>query len=364
MSDRYRIDSHKLIFHPERVAKWQAGHDNWETAKDIYPIYLEVSPIGTCNHRCSFCGLDFMGYQNIKIPPEILKQRLSEMAKLGIKSIMFAGEGEPALYKELPDILDHCTEVGIDTSLTTNMVMFNDKNIDSIIRNTKWIKVSINAGTPETYAKIHGTKPQDFDIAINNMKKSVVLRKEKGYSCTIGAQMLLLDDNFDTAIPLAQATKEAGIDYLVIKPYSQHLLSNTTKYKNIDYSKYLYLKGELEKFNSSGFKVIFRTKTMDKLIDPDDKYKKCGSTPFFWGYIASNGDAYGCSCFLGNEKFKYGNINEDSFKEIWEGEGRKQGYDYVKNNLDVEKCRTNCRMDEINRYLWELNHPNPHVNFI
>jgi len=23
-----------------------------------------------------------------------------------------------------------------------------------------------------------------------------------------------------------------------------------------------------------------------------------------------------------------------------------------------------CRMDEINRYLWELKHPHPHVNFV
>ena len=31
------------------------------------------------------------------------------------------------------------------------------------------------------------------------------------------------------------------MDYLVVKPYSQHPFSKTAKYKNIKYSKYLYI---------------------------------------------------------------------------------------------------------------------------
>src|SRR3989339_1469543 len=105
MSDKFKIDSHKLIFHPERVAQWKNGYQDWETAKKIYPIYLEISPIGICNHRCCFCAKDYIGYQNRRIPPEILKARLTGMATLGVKSVMFAGEGESTLYKELPEML-------------------------------------------------------------------------------------------------------------------------------------------------------------------------------------------------------------------------------------------------------------------
>ena len=364
MSDKYRIDSHKLIFHPARVASWLEARNDPERAKKIYPIYVEISPVGFCNHRCTFCALDFMEYQNRRLDPAILKQRLTEMSTLGVKSVMFAGEGEPTLYKELPEMIELCSAVGIDTSLTTNMVPFNEKSSEIFVKNCKWIKVSINGGTAKNYAEIHRTNERDFERVVENMKRCVAIKREKNYKCTLGAQLLLVSDNYDTVLELASLSKKTGLDYLVIKPYSQHPSSHTSKYKDIDYSKYIFLQDELKKFNGEGFNVIFRINTMNKLIERDARYKKCNSVPFFWAYIMSDGSLFGCSAFLSDEKFNYGNIHEKTFKEIWEGEKRIKNIQYIQNELCIENCRVNCRMDEINRYLWELVNPSEHVNFI
>ncbi|MDR0882739.1 MAG: radical SAM protein, partial [Candidatus Adiutrix sp.] len=92
--DQYRIDGHKLHLHPRRVADWLEG-------REIAPIYMEISPSGACNHRCSFCGLDFMGYKPRFLSADILCERLREMGEAGLKSVMFAGEGEPFLHREM-----------------------------------------------------------------------------------------------------------------------------------------------------------------------------------------------------------------------------------------------------------------------
>ena len=73
---------------------------------------------------------------------------------------------------------------------------------------------------------------------------------------------------------------------------------------------------------------------------------------------------WGCSVYLGDERFFYGNIYEQSFQEIWEGQKRLNSLRWVENELDASQCRVNCRMDEINRYLWDLKATPAHVNFI
>lgn len=364
MGDNFRIDAHKLMFHPKRVGQWLESYGVWEKEKNIYPIYMEVSPYGGCNHRCTFCGVDYMGYKSIKIDLEIYRKRIVEMANLGIKSVMFAGEGEPFLHKDLPLMVESTKKAGVDVGITTNFVLANRNNLPLILQNASWIKVSINAGESISYAKIHRTKEADFAKVLENFRIALEIRRVNSFSCTLGAQMLLLPENYGEALILAQKLKNIGVDYLVIKPYSQHLFSNTRKYEHLKYENYLMLQKQLEMLNTQNFSVIFRIETIKKMQQDVPSYQKCYSTPYFWGYIASNGDVYGCSCYLGQESFAYGNINTYSFKEIWEGDRRKENMLFIQNQLDISKCRVNCRMDFVNRYLWELKHPNPHINFI
>jgi len=176
--------------------------------------------------------------------------------------------------------------------------------------------------------------------------------------------MLLLPETLDSAVDLAQRCRDTGLDYLVVKPYSQHLMSLTHEYEGIDYRPHLHLADQLEKLNDDRFHVVFRRHTMEKLADQDRHYAKCMATPHFWAYIMAHGDLYGCSAYLLDERFRYGNILKQTFEQIWAGELRSRSQEYVEQQLDISECRKNCRMDEVNRYLWELKHPGSHVNFI
>ena len=354
--DKFRIDSHKLMFHPRRVAQWLDG-------EDVYPIYVEISPTGACNQRCTFCALDYVGYPVRSLDTTLLMERLSEMGRLEVKSVMFGGEGEPLLHPDLADIVNHAKRAALDVALTTNGTLLRCDLFRQMAASLSWVKVSINAGTAATYAKLHRTSAQQFDAVLDNLAKAVAIRTELGSSCTIGAQLILLPENAAEMEILARRVREIGIDYLVVKPYSQHHKSITREYEPFDSSPYLESADRLQCLNDDRFKFVFRSNAFSKADRTQDGYELCQALPF-WSYIDSGGAVWGCSSHIGDQRFCFGTLGEQSFEQIWNGARRSSLMSAMSDGFDLAGCRTNCRMDESNRYLWELSHPAHHVNFI
>jgi len=315
MTDRFKIDSHKLIYHVPRVNKWLQG-------KNVYPIYIEIGLFAGCNQRCIFCAFDFLKYKPYVLNEEALKKFILEATKRGVKSIMYAGEGEPLLHKDAVDIIVFTKKAGIDVSVTTNGVIFDKEMAKKSLGYLSWFRVSLNAATRENYSIIHNTAKEDFNIVINNLKNAVKVRDKNRYSCTIGVQFLLIPQNYKEVAILA----------------------------------------ELKRYKKNNFQIIFRRHGIEKL-EEERPYKLCLGLPFIT-YMAATGDIYPCSLFLGKKDFIFGNICQESFKNIWEGKRRKRIMQMLQTKWDIKNCRRGCRVDEINRYLWELKNPSTHVNFI
>lgn len=354
--DKYRIDSHKLIYHPQRVSDLLDG-------RTVYPIYMEISLSSKCNHSCTFCAYDYFDGRNSFINKEVLARRLSEMGESGVKSVLFSGEGEPLLHRDISEIVHITKKSGMDVAIATNGVLLNDIIAGSLLSDLTWIKISINAGTAETYAKIHNTSKTDFNLVIENISNMVEGKKRNNAKCTIGMQMLLLPENYSEAEALAKIAKETGVDYLVIKPYSQHLFSKTKRYKDIKYTDYLPLQNSLERFSDENFNLIFRIDSMKRWDQSSRNYSHCLALPF-WAHIDTGGNAWGCGAYVTDDRFYLGNILKDSFQDIWNSDKRAKITDWASKELDTESCRVNCRMDKVNEYLWDLKNPSDHVNFI
>ncbi len=361
------------MYHPEHSSTILSylRHPENSTYKQAYknqhPKYIEVSPVGACNHRCTFCSVDYIGYNSIFIDFERYKKSIDSMKGKECGSIMFAGEGEPLLHPNISEFVNYTKEVGgIDTAFTTNAYRLTSRFIKDSMKNISWIKVSFNAGTSSSYANIHRCNEKDFSIVVDNIRRAVEYKVEKGLKTSIGMQMVLLPENSDTVHSLCTLAKDIGVDYVVIKPYSQHKLSSDRDYKDIDYREYLSLEEELEQYNEDKFNVIFRVNTIKNWISQNkDRYCHCIATPSVWAYWMADGSVYTCSAFLLDKRFMLGNINEKTFDQIWTTDRRLEHSKYVLNELDINECRVNCRMDHINRYLDSIvNKKIDHANFV
>lgn len=346
------IDSHKLMYHPERVCEWKEKGD-------CFPVYVEIGLTNTCNHKCKFCALDWIEHGKISIDSSVLMKNLENMSLNGVKSIMYAGEGEPLLHKDVVEIVEKTKRENIDVSITTNGIALTQKKAERILPNLSWIRFSIDAGKAKTYSYLHGTKEEDFEILMRNLEYSVKIKNKNNLETTIGTQALLTKNNQEELVILAKRLKEIGVDNLQIKPYSHHPSSKNDL--SFDYSKVEDIRKSLESMADSKFKIIFRVQTMNRLNEKVD-YNQCLGIPFF-ALIDSSGNVLPCNLYYGEKEFFYGNIKDNLFSDIWKGEKRKEVLTKLKQK-GVEECRKGCRLDVINRYLQRMKNPHPHDNFI
>ena len=245
---------------------------------------------------------------------------------------------------------------GLDVAFTTNAVLLH--KLDTIA-DCSWVKISMNAGTRESYAAIHQTNPKDWDSIWSHLP-DIIKRKGK---CKVGVQSVVLPENYREMADLAASCREVGVDYLVLKPYSQATFSIVHR-TDVDYR---IMQDELQavvaNFAAVGFNVILRTNAISNEITGKHKFDKCRATPFTWVYFMADGNVFTCSAHLLDQKFCIGNINKNTFQEIWEGEERHKNWQMMR-EFDIHNCRLSCRMAQANEYLEQLDRGIEHQAFI
>lgn len=351
---KLQLDGNKLLHHLSTVNKWQGG-------ETVFPIYIAFSPTSYCNHHCVFCVYHYKEFKPIFFPLDRYVELCAEWKSLGVKSLFFAGDGDPLLNKSCHLMIEATKSSGIDVALNTNGRLLNSKNIPIFVRDLSFIRISMNAGTRENYAEIHGTNPQDFDIVVENLKALVEEKRKTHSKITIGVQLVLLSKNMHEVKQQAKMLKEIGVDYFSVKPFLKHPeIKFDDKIENLE--DFLDDLTQFQKeINTGEFYFALRK---GLFIDTFKRnYKQCLSTPFMIE-IDALGDIYSCGPYIGNDEHKLGNVLKESFQKVWTSEQANRVKNHVACNVDVSKCMPYCRPNSVNETLWQIKNPPQHVNYI
>ncbi len=350
------LDGSKLFHHLEAVTKWSQG-------EPFAPIHVEVSPTSACNHRCQFCYADHGGHEKNFIPDNILLTLMKDMGAMGVKSCLFAGDGEPLLHKQCIEAVRTGKEAGVDMALNSNAVPLTEKLARQVLPHLTWMRFSIMSSDPVQYAKIHGTKAEDLERALANIQRAVEIKQAENLPVTLGIQQVLLPENGDTVAQLAERAREIGVDYYVLKPFSQHPANRYQGGDPLSLVERFALEVEkIPSLSTPTFASIFRRATFSD--NGEREYDRCLGLPFI-SQIAGDGKVYACCPFFGEESFCYGDLRTTSFPEIWYGQQAKETQQRIAQHWDVKtNCMSYCRHHQINKLLWQQTHPPAHINFI
>jgi radical SAM protein with 4Fe4S-binding SPASM domain len=336
-------DSHKLGLHPHQVSQWLDGR--------IMPMHAEIGLTNKCNHHCSFCTLDWITHGKETLDSATLGRLMQDLKYMGTKSVYFAGEGEPTLHPEFVDIVNGTAHMGMKVAVATNGQRYDHIMADTTLKNISWIRFSLDTVDPVLHEKIHGVKT--LGQILVNIKAAVLIKKERGLEVDIGVQVVLTEETALTLNQTVEAMRDICVDNVQIKPCHIHPGSSHKEPMNV--GMYDHVQVEMKDYESDGFKVVVRTRSMNRL-EESRSYDRCNGFDFY-ALIAANGDVVPCNVFYRNEGFIFGNIFKDSIRDIWSGVRRREIIKIIENSCFSHCGDYRCRLDIMNRYLHRVKNP-------
>lgn len=348
------LDGQNLPYHPERVAAWLRG-------RRTYPLYVELGLTDRCNIACRFCALDHCRRRGGTLPRQRVSALLRELRTLRVRSLCFAGAGEPLLYPGLPGVLAEAAGLGFDLGMTTNGVAFTPESIAACCRHLAWVRLSLNALSPRTYARIHGAAGGTARRVLANLRALVAEKRRQRARVTIGVQALLLPDNRGELLRMARAVRAAGADYFSVKPVTVNARSGNCAYQQRARLRDDRLAAALARLSTGTFAAVYRTRAFAKTGEEPRPYRGCPGNDFF-AVIYGDGSVYSCLSHAGEAAHRLGSLRRGGFRAVWDSPRRRRWQQRHERRQCT--CPSDCRLDEVNRYLWRLQHPAAHASFL
>lgn len=161
-------------------------------------VLLQLEVTNACNHKCVFCPNMDSKRKKKMIDIHLAKRIMKECAEFleEDKRICFHMNGEPLLYKDLSELVRYSKELGYAYSfITTNGSVADEALLTELFEaGLDSIKFSINAGSRESYMKIHGA--DHFEDAMNALKFSWKYRVEHKKNYKIFVSCVGMRDNY------------------------------------------------------------------------------------------------------------------------------------------------------------------------
>ena len=297
-----------------------------------YPMLVLLGPHTTCNYRCVFCENPHMEHKNNSLEkfltPDI--QKLIEHAQ----TVDISGYGEIISNPDFKKIVNLMNNYNRKFSMSTNGALLTNDTVDFLANSSlKLLNVSLNSLNPKTYTYLSGGRG-NLNKVLNNLK--YLWNIEKKFSVCISLVITeQVITEFDDFVEYAYKNK---VDRVRFSPLTTTIQNYPNEIIIKDEEKYKTLLKQAQK-KAKQLNVSLQSPNLDKpprnVID-----KSSCRAPYFMVCIDHNNDVIPC-CWLGNGEHKLimGNLNNQSFDNIWNSDK----YQEFRNSVNIEGGKKYCQ---------------------
>jgi MoaA/NifB/PqqE/SkfB family radical SAM enzyme len=349
----------KAVHHKDRLAAMINGGQP-------VPVQVHVVLSNQCQQNCRFCAYRREGHQSNElyaanpkatIPTAKWRELLADFADMGVRAVQFTGGGEPLTHPDHVAIFRQTRKLGLDLALVTNGCLAGAKTIDALSE-AAWVRVSMDAATPENYARIRCVQPRQFERATAAIRALCKMRDKSPARPLIGIGFVVSSDNANEVYAAVKMASGLGVDNIRIS-------AAFTPY-GIEHHKPLFdgvrqqVREAGAEFDRPDFRVfdLYGDRVQD-LFDKSPEYDFC---PYMnlHTYVGADLNVYRCCVLAYTKTGIIGSIADRSFKELWQSAAKESQF----NNFTAKSC-PRCMFNNKNRFINYCLAAEPrHVNFI
>jgi len=257
------------------------------------PDQVTISITEECPNHCAHCALPDSG-NKLQLSPKTVIDLIDQILEMGTTLVIFDG-GEPALYKELPKLVQAVDDRAISTLFTSGAGFTAELALKLKRAGLYAVNVSLDSPLAEEHDALRGRQGvfQDAMQAVKNALSSgllvnlyVVLRREN---------MHHLQEFHD----LARRMGGHELTFFEVVPTGRWSDRQDVSLREEDHARLA------DYVSRAGAPRIFSV---------PDAYKRFGCfAARSWMHVTPSGDVYPCSCYPET----FGNIFEEPVKMIW-----------------------------------------------
>jgi MoaA/NifB/PqqE/SkfB family radical SAM enzyme len=191
------------------------------------PVSVNLDLTSACNFACPHCvdsGIINTGEQ---LDLQTICDTVDTLRSQGLLSVILIGGGEPTIHRDFEALVGHIKSRGIQLGIVTNGSRLNRiAGIVDSLEKEDWVRISVDAGTEETFVASHQPKTA---ITLAGLLTDAKGLKKRNPLITLGFSFVIVWDgitvngrplcsNIDEMDLAARLAADHGFDYISFKP--------------------------------------------------------------------------------------------------------------------------------------------------